>query len=459
MIQNLTQQLNIVVLAAGKGTRMRSDLPKVLHPLAGKPMLMHVLDTARMLNPAKICVVYGYGGDQVAQAIAANDVVWVHQAEQKGTGHAARQVASHLQDDSVTLILFGDVPLVQAHTCQQVIAQAQHGQLVLLTLEQADPTGYGRILRDAQGNINGIVEHKDASEQQRQIREVNTGIMAMPTKQLVSWLQRLNCDNAQGEYYLTDIVAMAVADHVAVSSVRAQSIAEVFGVNSKSDMARLERMYQIQIAHALMEQGVSLIDPARLDVRGSLQCGHDVTIDVNCVFEGKVILGNNVVIGANCVVRDASIGDNTVIVAFSHIDNASIGQQCRVGPYARIRPGTELASGVRVGNFVEIKNSEIGAESSINHLSYVGDSTVGKDVNIGAGTITCNYDGANKHRTVIEDGAFIGSDSQLVAPVTIGKNATIAAGSTITKNAPAGELSLSRGRQITILGWKRPKKS
>jgi len=438
---------------------MRSDLPKVLHPLAGKPMLMHVLDTARMLNPAKICVVYGYGGDQVAQAIAANDVVWVHQAEQKGTGHAARQVASHLQDDSVTLILFGDVPLVQAHTCQQVIAQAQHGQLVLLTLEQADPTGYGRILRDAQGNINGIVEHKDASEQQRQIREVNTGIMAMPTKQLVSWLQRLNCDNAQGEYYLTDIVAMAVADHVAVSSVRAQSIAEVFGVNSKSDMARLERMYQIQIAHALMEQGVSLIDPARLDVRGSLQCGHDVTIDVNCVFEGKVILGNNVVIGANCVVRDASIGDNTVIVAFSHIDNASIGQQCRVGPYARIRPGTELASGVRVGNFVEIKNSEIGAESSINHLSYVGDSTVGKDVNIGAGTITCNYDGANKHRTVIEDGAFIGSDSQLVAPVTIGKNATIAAGSTITKNAPAGELSLSRGRQITILGWKRPKKS
>ena len=458
MIQKHTQQLNIVVLAAGKGTRMRSDLPKVLHPLAGKPMLMHVLNTARELNPAKICVVYGYSGDQVAQAIAANDVVWVHQAEQKGTGHAVRQVVSHLQDDTVTLILFGDVPLVQAHTCRQVVAQAQHGQLVLLTVDQPDPGGYGRILRDAQGNINGIVEHKDASEQQRQIREVNTGIMAMPTKHLVSWLQRLNCDNAQGEFYLTDIVAMAVADDVAVSSVHPKSIAEVFGVNSKNDMARLERMVQIQTAHDLMEQGVSLIDPARLDVRGDLQCGRDVTIDVNCVFEGKVILGNNVVVGANCVIRDASIGDNTVIVAFSHIDNASIGQQCRVGPYARIRPGTELASGVHVGNFVEIKNSEIGSESSINHLSYVGDSTVGKDVNIGAGTITCNYDGVNKHRTVIEDGAFIGSDTQLVAPVTIGKNATIAAGSTITKNAPAGELSLSRGRQITISGWKRPKK-
>jgi bifunctional UDP-N-acetylglucosamine pyrophosphorylase/glucosamine-1-phosphate N-acetyltransferase len=455
----MTQQLNIVVLAAGKGTRMRSDQPKVLHPLAGKPMLMHVLDTARTLNPTKLCVVYGYGGDKVAQAIAATDVIWVHQSEQKGTGHAVQQVVSHLQPDAITLILFGDVPLIQADTCRQVISQAQQGQLVLLTVGQADPAGYGRILRDAQGNINGIVEHKDASEQQRQIREVNTGIMAMPTKQLVNWLQRLNCDNAQSEYYLTDIVAMAVADHVTVSSVQAQSVAEVFGVNSRSDMAQLERMYQRQSAQTLMEQGVNLLDPSRLDVRGSLQCGQDVAIDVNCVFEGTVKLGNNVTIGANCVIRDASLGDNTVVLAFTHIDSARIGQQCRIGPYARIRPGTELASGVNIGNFVEIKNSEIDAESSINHLSYVGDSTVGKDVNIGAGTITCNYDGANKHRTVIEDGAFIGSDSQLVAPVTIGKNATIAAGSTITKNAPAGELSLSRGRQITIPGWKRPKKN
>jgi bifunctional UDP-N-acetylglucosamine pyrophosphorylase/glucosamine-1-phosphate N-acetyltransferase len=458
MSQQPTQQLNIVVLAAGKGTRMRSDLPKVLHSLAGKPMLMHVLDTARTLTPTRLCVIYGYGGDVVAKAVAASDVVWVHQSEQKGTGHAVQQAVSHLQPHAITLILFGDVPLVQAETCRQVISQAQQGQLVLLTIEQTDPTGYGRILRDSQGNINGIVEHKDASEQQRQIREVNTGIMAMPTEQLVSWLQRLTCDNAQAEYYLTDIVAMAVADHVAVSSVRTQNPAEVFGVNSKSDLAQLERMHQVQTARTLMEQGVGLSDPARLDIRGDLQCGHDVTIDVNCVFEGKVILGNNVAVGANCVIRESSIGDNTVIAAFSHIDSAAIGSQCRIGPYARLRPGTELASGVHIGNFVEIKNSEIGTESKINHLSYVGDSTVGKDVNIGAGTITCNYDGANKHRTVIEDGAFIGSDSQLVAPVTIGKNATIAAGSTITKNAPADELSLSRGRQITIPGWKRPKK-
>jgi bifunctional UDP-N-acetylglucosamine pyrophosphorylase/glucosamine-1-phosphate N-acetyltransferase len=458
MSQQPTQQLNIVVLAAGKGTRMRSDLPKVLHSLAGKPMLMHVLDTARTLTPTRLCVIYGYGGDVVAKAVAANDVVWVHQSEQKGTGHAVQQAVSHLQPHAITLILFGDVPLVQAETCRQVISQAQQGQLVLLTIEQTDPTGYGRILRDSQGNINGIVEHKDASEQQRQIREVNTGIMAMPTEQLVSWLQRLTCDNAQAEYYLTDIVAMAVVDHVAVSSVRTQNPAEVFGVNSKSDLAQLERMHQVQTARTLMEQGVGLSDPARLDIRGDLQCGHDVTIDVNCVFEGKVILGNNVAVGANCVIRESSIGDNTVIAAFSHIDSAAIGSQCRIGPYARLRPGTELASGVHIGNFVEIKNSEIGTESKINHLSYVGDSTVGKDVNIGAGTITCNYDGANKHRTVIEDGAFIGSDSQLVAPVTIGKNATIAAGSTITKNAPADELSLSRGRQITIPGWKRPKK-
>jgi bifunctional UDP-N-acetylglucosamine pyrophosphorylase/glucosamine-1-phosphate N-acetyltransferase len=454
----MAQKLNIVVLAAGKGTRMRSDLPKVLHPLAGKPMLLHVLDTARKLNPAKLCVVYGYGGDMVAKTIAAKDVAWVHQPEQKGTGHAVQQVVSHLLADAITLILFGDVPLVQANTCQQAISQAQQGELVLVTVDQANPHGYGRILRDTQGKITGVIEQKDASEQQRQIREVNTGIMAMPTIRLLDWMQKLNCENAQGEYYLTDIVAMAVADNVKVSSVQARNIAEVFGVNSKNDLAQLERIYQRQTADILMEQGVSLMDPARLDVRGSLQCGHDVVIDVNCVFEGIVKLGNNIEIGANCVIRDASIGDDVRIAAFSHIDNADIGRDCRIGPYARIRPGTELATGVHIGNFVEIKNSEIGAESKINHLSYVGDSTVGKEVNVGAGTITCNYDGVNKHRTVIEDGAFIGSNTQLVAPVTVGKEATIAAGSTITKNAPAGELSLSRSRQITIPGWKRPKK-
>lgn len=454
----MTQQLNIVVLAAGKGTRMRSALPKVLHTLAGLPMLVHVLDTARMLVPDKLCVVYGYGGDTVAQAINASDVIWVCQAEQKGTGHAVQQAIPYLQTDAIVLILFGDVPLIQAKTFQQVISQAQQDQLVLLTVDQDDPAGYGRILRDAQGNISGIVEHKDASEQQRGIREINTGIMAMPAARLVDWLQRLGCDNVQSEYYLTDIVAMAVADGFGVTSVHAQNPSEVFGVNSKSDLAQLERIYQRQVADTLMEQGVSMADPARLDVRGSVQCGQDVTIDVNCVFEGKVVLGDSVTIGANCVIRDANIGDHTVIAPFSHIESASIGQRCRIGPYARIRPGTELASGVHIGNFVEIKNSEIGAESSINHLSYVGDSTVGKDVNIGAGTITCNYDGANKHRTVIEDGAFIGSDSQLVAPVTIGRGATIAAGSTITRDAPAGELSVSRARQTTVHGWKRPKK-
>lgn len=452
----MAQKLNIVVLAAGKGTRMRSDLPKVLHPLAGKPMLMHVLDTARKLNPAKLCVVYGYGGDKVARTIAAKDVVWVHQPEQKGTGHAVQQAASQLLNDAVTLILFGDVPLVREETCQQAIIQAQQGELALVTVEQPNPDGYGRILRDTQGNISGVIEQKDANAQQRLIREVNTGIMAMPAKHLLDWLQRLNCNNAQSEYYLTDIVAMAVTDGVKVSSVGAPNISDVFGVNSKSDLARLERMAQARMADKLMEQGVSLIDPARLDVRGSLRCGRDVSVDVNCVFEGEVALGNNVSIGANCVIRNANIGDNAVIAPFSHIDSASIAQNCRIGPYARIRPGTELASGVHIGNFVEIKNSAIGSESKINHLSYVGDSTVGKDVNVGAGTITCNYDGVNKHRTVIEDGAFIGSNTQLVAPVTVGKDATIAAGSTITKNAPAGELSLSRGRQITIPGWKRP---
>ena len=459
MIQEFTQQLNIVVLAAGKGTRMRSSLPKVLHALGGKPLLSHVLDTARTLNPTKLCVVYGYGGEAVAKAIPATDIAWVLQPEQKGTGHAVQQVVAQLSTAAVTLILFGDVPLVQTGTCRQAITQAQQGQLALVTVELANPHGYGRILRDAQGKVSGIVEQKDADTQQQQINEVNTGIMAMPTAQLVRWLQRLDCNNAQHEYYLTDIVAMAVADGVAVSSVQAQSEAEVFGVNSKSDLAKLERIYQGQVAEALMEQGVSLADPARLDVRGSLQCGQDVRIDVNCIFEGRVVLGNNVTIGANSVIRDTDIGDDTVIAAFSHVDSASIGRQCRIGPYARIRPGTELASEVHIGNFVEIKNSEIGVESKVNHLSYVGDSTVGKGVNIGAGTITCNYDGANKHRTVIEDGAFIGSNSQLVAPVTIGRDATIAAGSTITKNAPAGELSLSRGRQITIPGWKRPKKS
>ncbi|MFM9913236.1 MAG: bifunctional UDP-N-acetylglucosamine diphosphorylase/glucosamine-1-phosphate N-acetyltransferase GlmU [Methylophilaceae bacterium] len=454
----LTMPLNVVILAAGKGTRMHSSLPKVLHSLAGTPMLAHVITTAKTLKPSKLCVVYGFGGDLVAQTIADDDIIWALQAEQKGTGHAVQQAISHLEQESITLVLFGDVPLISATTCERVVNEAKSGALTLLTLNMADPTGYGRILRNSKGDVSGIVEQKDATEQQRQINEVNTGIMAMPTRHLTIWLQRLKSDNTQSEYYLTDIAAMAVAEGVAVASVSAADSAEVFGVNSKKDLAMLERAYQGQIAEQLLAQGVTLADPARIDVRGSLKCGQDVAIDVNCVFEGAVTLGHNVKVSANCVIRNAFISDGVKIAAFSHIDDADIGQDCRIGPYARIRPGTRLEAQAHVGNFVEIKNSEIGKNSKINHLSYVGDSTVGKDVNIGAGTITCNYDGVNKHRTVIEDGVFIGSDTQLIAPVTVGKDATIAAGSTITKNAPAGELSLSRGRQVTIKGWKRPTK-
>lgn len=450
--------LNIVILAAGKGTRMHSSLPKVLHPLAGTPMLTHVITTAKALKPSKLCVVYGFGGDLVVQTIADDSIIWAMQQEQKGTGHAVQQAALHLEQESITLVLFGDVPLIRVDTCERVLNEAEKNVLTLLTLNMTDPTGYGRILRNSNGAIVGIVEQKDATEKQRQISEVNTGIMAIPTRQLMAWLQRLKADNAQGEYYLTDIVAMAVADGVAVTSVAAVDSAEVFGVNSKKDLATLERAYQKQIAEQLLAQGVTLADPARIDVRGTLNCGQDVAIDVNCVFEGTVKLGNNVQVGTNSVIRNTCIGDDTKIAPFSHIDDAEIGQDCRIGPYARIRPGTRLSAKTHIGNFVEIKNSDVGFNSKINHLSYVGDSTVGKDVNIGAGTITCNYDGVNKHRTIIEDGAFIGSDTQLVAPVTVGKDATIAAGSTITKNAPAGELSLSRGKQVTIKGWKRPSK-
>lgn len=451
--------LNVVILAAGKGTRMHSSLPKVLHLLAGTPMLAHVITTAKKLKPSKLCVVYGFGGDLVAQTIADDSIVWAMQAEQKGTGHAVQQAVPHLEQESITLVLFGDVPLISAATCERVVNEAKKGALTLLTLNMVDPTGYGRILRNSKGEITGIVEQKDATEPQRQINEVNTGIMAMPTYHLIPWLQRLKSDNAQGEYYLTDIAAMAVADGVKVSSITTTDSAEVFGVNSKKDLATLERAYQSQVAEQLLAQGVTLNDPARIDVRGSLNCGQDVLIDVNCVFEGTVKLGNKVQVGANSVIRNSRVADGTKIAPFSHIDDADVGQDCRIGPYARIRPGTRLDAQAHVGNFVEIKNSDIGFNSKINHLSYVGDSTVGKEVNIGAGTITCNYDGVNKHRTVIEDGAFIGSDTQLVAPVTVGKDATIAAGSTITKNAPAGELSLSRGRQVTITGWKRPSKS
>jgi bifunctional UDP-N-acetylglucosamine pyrophosphorylase / glucosamine-1-phosphate N-acetyltransferase len=450
-------QLNIVILAAGKGTRMHSDTPKVLHEIGGKPILAHVIDCAKALNAQKIMVVYGFGGELVRETFAHEEITWVKQAEQLGTGHAVQQAAPYLDSSAQTLILLGDVPLIDVESCRKLLASAKN-QLSILSFIKDDPTGYGRIVRHNQG-VNAIVEHKDATEAQRAIQEVNTGIMAMPSAHLIKWLSQLTNNNAQGEYYLTDIVAFAVKDQVKVDAEITLDEWSVTGINSKIDLAQIEREYQKRIAHALLQKGVTLKDPARIDVRGNLVCGRDVQIDVNCVFEGNVTLGDGVRIGASCVIKNADIGANTQIAAFTHIDDTKVGENNRIGPYARLRPGTVLQNDAHVGNFVELKNAQVDIGSKINHLSYVGDATVGKNVNIGAGTITCNYDGANKFRTVIEDGAFIGSDTQLVAPVTIGKNATIAAGSTITKDAPADGLTLCRAReQKTVAGWKRPQK-
>lgn len=450
-------KLNIVILAAGKGTRMHSNLPKVLHDVGGKPIVAHVIDCAKALNPKKIIVVYGYGGEVVREAFAHENITWVNQAEQLGTGHAVQQAVPYLDKESHTLILLGDVPLVDVNACQQLIANAQK-HLAILSFNKNDPTGYGRIIRNKQF-VTAIVEHKDATDEQRAIHEVNTGIMAMPTEHLIKWLSQINNQNAQGEYYLTDIVALAVKDGVDVVAEITKDEWSVTGINSKIDLSQIEREHQRRIAHQLLQTGVTLKDPTRIDVRGTLVCGKDVQIDVNCVFEGKVTLSNHVKIGPNCVIKNANIGEGTEIQAFTHIDDSKIGENNRIGPYARLRPGTELQSDAHVGNFVELKNAQVDVGSKINHLSYVGDASIGKNVNIGAGTITCNYDGANKFRTVIEDDAFIGSDTQLVAPVTVGKNATIAAGSTITKDAPADALTLCRAReQKTIVGWKRPVK-
>lgn len=450
--------LNIIILAAGKGTRMHSNLPKVLHTVGAAPILGHVIACAKKLHPQKIIVVYGFGGDIVKQAFAHEDITWVNQAEQLGTGHAVQQAVPHLDVDANTLILLGDVPLVDVTACEKLIAQAEN-QLAILSFNKPDPTGYGRIVRDASGHVRAIVEHKDASEAQLNIIEVNTGIMAMPNQHLVKWLSQLTNHNAQAEYYLTDIVGFAVNDQVNVVAEITADEWSVTGINSKTDLSAIERVYQMRVAQSLMQQGVTLKDPARLEVRGALSCGKEVEIDVNCVFEGQVSLGDNVRIAANCVIKNAKIGTGTHIAPFTHIDDTTIGENNRIGPYARLRPGTVLQSDAHVGNFVELKNTQVDVGSKINHLSYVGDTTVGKHVNVGAGTITCNYDGVNKFRTIIEDGAFIGSDTQLVAPVTIGKNATIAAGSTITKNAPAEALTFCRAKeQKTIVGWKRPQK-
>ncbi|MET3434224.1 bifunctional UDP-N-acetylglucosamine pyrophosphorylase/glucosamine-1-phosphate N-acetyltransferase [Herbaspirillum seropedicae] len=449
--------MNIVILAAGMGKRMQSSLPKVLHPLAGKPLLGHVIDTARALAPSRLCVIYGHGGDAVPQAFADGDLAFARQEPQLGTGHAVMQALPHLEDGVPTLVLYGDVPLTTAASLQRLLAAAGQDKLGVLTVTLDDPTGYGRIVRE-NGKITRIVEQKDASPAERAITEVNTGIIVAPTARLRDWLAKLSNDNAQGEYYLTDVIAAAVADGVDVVSAQPDDVAETLGVNSKVQLAELERVHQRNIATALLEAGVTLADPARIDVRGTLDCGRDVSIDVNCVFEGCVSIGEGASIGPHCVIRNASIAAGASIKAFTHIEDAVVGAGAQVGPYARLRPGTELADEVHIGNFVEVKNSVIGLGSKANHLAYVGDADVGSKVNIGAGVITCNYDGANKFRTTIEDEAFIGSDSQLVAPVVVGKGATLGAGTTLTKDAPAGQLTISRAKQLSLPGWQRPVK-
>ena len=449
--------MNIVILAAGQGKRMHSNLPKVLHPLAGKALVSHVIDTARSLSPHKLCLVYGHGGDVVRSTLDAPDLSWALQEPQLGTGHAVQQALPLLDNTGTTLVLYGDVPLIQADTLKRLM-QAAEGGLAILTVELADPHGYGRIVRNAAGQVVRIVEQKDASSEERSIREINTGIMAMPTARLGEWLSRLSSNNAQNEYYLTDIVGMAVDAGLPVRTANPAHEWEVLGVNSKVQLAELERVAQRSMAEALMEQGVRLADPARIDVRGSLQCGRDVFIDVNCVFEGNVVLDEAVEVGPNCVLKNARIGAGTRLAAFTHIEDAVVGADGMIGPFARLRPGTELAEDVHVGNFVEIKKSRIAAHSKANHLAYIGDATIGSRVNVGAGTITCNYDGANKHQTIIEDDAFIGSDTQLVAPVTVGRGATLGAGTTLTKDAPPDTLTISRARQTSIPGWKRPVK-
>ena len=451
--------MNIVILAAGLGRRMHSDTPKVLHRLAGRPLLSHVIETAKSLSPEVVCIVYGSGGEAVRETLGRNGAVWVKQQPQLGTGHAVMQAVPHLDERWPTLVLCGDVPLIRAETLKLLIDAAGNG-LGLLTATLDDPHGYGRIVRSGKRVVR-IVEERDATARQRAIRETNTGIVVAPTKKLKGWLAQLKNDNAQKEYYLTDIVALAVKQRVPVTAAQAGAAWETLGVNSRGQLAELERIYQLNIAKALMERGVALADPRRCDVRGSLVCGRDVAIDVNCVFEGDVELGDGVSIGANCVLKRVVIAAGTRVEPFCHLEDADIGANCSIGPYMRIRPGVRnrLGNGVHLGNFVEVKASSIGTGSKANHLSYIGDTEVGSNVNIGAGTIVCNYDGANKHRTVIEDDAFIGSDTQLVAPVRVGRGATLGAGTTLTKDAPPGELTISRAKQTVVPGWKRPVKN
>jgi bifunctional UDP-N-acetylglucosamine pyrophosphorylase / glucosamine-1-phosphate N-acetyltransferase len=453
-----TSPLSVIILAAGEGKRMNSALPKVLQPLAGRPLLAHVVETARSLQPAAIHVVYGHGGARVREALAGEALQWTLQAEQLGTGHAVLQAIPQVPDDHVVLILYGDVPLLRQRTLGELVALVGARQIALLTMTLADPTGYGRIVRNGKGRVQRIVEQKDASTRQRAIRECNTGVIAAPARLLRHWLQRLKTDNSQREYYLTDIVAMAVKDRIAVKPLALAEAIEALGVNDRVQLAMLESVCRQRAAQDLMLAGVTVADPARVDIRGHVTHGRDVFIDVNVVLEGTVKLGDRVRIGPGCVVRDTEIGDDTQVFPHCVIDGAVIGSNCNIGPFARFRPTSRLSGGVHIGNFVEVKNSTMAAASKANHLSYVGDAQVGARVNIGAGTIIANYDGVNKHRTVIEDDVHTGSNAVLVAPITVGAGATVAAGSTVANQVPAGKLTIARARQTTIEGWTRPAK-
>jgi len=451
-------KLRVVILAAGKGTRMRSDLPKVLHKVANKPMVEHVIDTARSLKPEAINLIHGHGGEQLQNTIQGDDLTWVEQREQLGTGHAVQQVIPYLKDDEKVVILYGDVPLLTESTLIKLLTATQTTELGLLTMTLDDPNGYGRIVRNTDKQVTGIVEQKDANAEQLAIQEVNTGIMIADGAKLKAWLENLSNDNAQKEYYLTDIVAMAAEQGVTIATAQPDATYEVEGANNRQQLAQLERAFQRRQADELMTQGVTLIDPARFDCRGKLTVGNDVTFDINVVIEGDVTIGNNVTVEPNCVIKDATIGDNTVIRANSHIEGAAVAKNCKVGPFARLRPGAELANEAQVGNFVEMKKSRLGKGSKASHLTYLGDAQVGEYANIGAGTITCNYDGVNKFLTEIGDGAFIGSNSSLVAPVKIGNNATVGAGSVVTREVADEELAVARGKQRNISGWQRPQK-
>lgn len=451
--------LHVVVLAAGQGSRMKSKLPKVLHPLAGKPLLGHVLDTAKVLGAEGIHVVIGHGAEQVKATFENESASWYLQKEQLGTAHAVEQALPGVPDDATVLVLYGDVPLTKQSTLEGLVGCVAEGKMALLTVELADPTGYGRIIRDSGNAIQAIVEHKDATEEQRSITEGNSGILAISSRDLKAAISKIGNDNAQGEYYLTDVIELMVSSGNQVVGEKAGNEFEVLGVNNRIQLSQLERWHQSQLADDLMTKGVTLADPSRIDIRGTLTSKGDVSIDVNCIFEGEVTISEGVVIGPNCLIKNASIGPNTVILANSVIEDAQIADSANIGPFARIRPGTKLASGAKIGNFVETKKADIGKGSKVNHLSYIGDATIGEGVNIGAGTITCNYDGVNKFQTILGDGVFIGSNSSLVAPVNIGEDATVGAGSIITSDVQKEQLAVARGKQRNIDGWKKPTKN